>query len=121
VRPESLFDFYMGTSIGGAVSYVKFGKEVARVPDNTVEKIKLLVTKGDTFEVTPASFAPGQFTMIHHGSLTGLTCEVVQLKGKQKILVRVNLLQRNLLVDMPAHYLAPALPENPVYSVSSTY
>jgi len=46
--------------------------------------------------------------VIREGPLTGLTCEVVEHNCKQMLLVRVNLLQRNILVSMHAGKVMPA-------------
>jgi len=37
--------------------------------------------------------------------LTDLSAEIVEVKGKEKLLVRVNLLQRNILMALPREYL----------------
>jgi len=37
--------------------------------------------------------------------LTGLSCEVIEKSGKHRLLVRVDLLQRNILVKLPEEYL----------------
>ena len=89
----------------GFLYYVKNGKETARVSPLVIRNIELLVQDGSEIEVSSALFLPGQRLVISQGALTGLSCEVVQFNGKQKILVRVDLLQRNLLVTMPSDHL----------------
>ena len=50
-----------------------------------------------------------QYLSIKEGPFTGFCCEVIQCRGKQKILVRIELLQRNVLMDMPVESLMPAI------------
>lgn len=99
--------YYEGLNVDGAVYYVKTGKEPARVSDTIINNIKLLTGVTDEVKVTDHAFVPGQQMVIHQGPLTGLCCEVVQYDSKATILVRVNLLQRNVLVTLPAENLMP--------------
>jgi hypothetical protein len=59
-------------------------------------------------EVTHEHFNPGQWLTIAKGALCGLCCEVVEYKGRKEFLVRVNLLQRNILIALSAEYLMPS-------------
>jgi hypothetical protein len=43
--------------------------------------------------------------VIGKGPLTGLSCEVVKYNNKEMLLVRVDLLQRNVLVTLPVEHL----------------
>ncbi|HVW58575.1 MAG TPA: hypothetical protein VHC48_01020, partial [Puia sp.] len=56
-------------------------------------------------EVSSEYLQPGSILYIKDGPFTGFSCEVIQYKGKQKILVRIELLQRNILLDIPVEYL----------------
>lgn len=105
---KDLQSYYKGTDAEGAVCYVKIGKEIAKVSDSTIENIRLLVEKSADFEVTANRFQPGEELLIQTGPLTGLSCEMVQFNGNRKILVRVHLLQRNLLAVLPSEYLMSA-------------
>jgi transcriptional antiterminator RfaH len=97
--------YYEGMDADGALYYVRSGKEVARVRDSVVEGIRLIVDQAKDIEVSESRFLPGKKLVISHGALTGLSCEVVQNNNKPKILVRVDLLQRNILVALPTEHL----------------
>lgn len=98
-------DYYDGMDADGTLYYVKTGKQVARVSDEIVNNIKLAVQTKDV-EVLSGYFQPGHKLVITEGALTGLSCEVVEYESSQKLLVRVDLLQRNVLLTMPEEYLA---------------
>jgi transcriptional antiterminator RfaH len=100
--------YYKGIDIEGVLYFVRSGKEIARINESIVHNIQLLVSKGDDIEVSTDHFQPGQQLCICEGPLTGLSCEMIQSKGTRKILVRVQLLQRNLLVALPNAYLMAA-------------
>lgn len=105
VRLKDIREYYDGLNVEGVLHYVKFGKAPARVSEEVIESIRLLVGQGVDMEVSYDHFLPGRRFLIQEGPLTGLSCEVVQYKGIHKILVRVHLLQRNLLATLPLGHL----------------
>lgn len=105
---QKLQHYYAGLNVEGALSYVKFGKHVARVDDKLVDDLRTMVGGGENVEVVHASFQPLQILVIKEGPLSGLSCEMVKYHGQKKILVRVSLLNRSILADLPASHLASA-------------
>jgi transcriptional antiterminator RfaH len=102
---NDLQNYYEGMNTEGSLYYVKTGKEIARINDTVVNNIKLATTQLNDIEVSDRNFQPGQQLVINKGILTGLSCEVVRVDSKKKLLVRVELLQRNLLLSLPEEYL----------------
>ena len=102
---NDLQNYYEGMDADGSLYYVKMGKEIARVNETVVENIRLVTEQVQDFEVSGDRFQSGQKLVIRQGALTGLSCEVVQLKYKKMLLVRVDLLQRNILLTLPAEHL----------------
>jgi transcriptional antiterminator RfaH len=105
VQLQNMLEYSNGLDIEGALHYVRFGKEVVTVSESIIHNIQMVVEQGKDIEVSAEYFKPGQQLSIQRGPLTGLSCEMVRVDGRQKILVRVNLLQRNLLMTMPAEDL----------------
>lgn len=104
-------NYFSSLSLEGVLYYVRSGKHIARVSDELINDIRQVVGHGDEIEVSPDYFHPGRQMAINDGALAGLRCEVVRYNGREKILVRVQLLQRSLLVAMPANTLV-SLPGN---------
>lgn len=104
---KDMQNYYGGIDTEGALYYVRSGKTIAKVHESIVNSIRLLVEKGDEVEVSAGNICAGQQLTISQGPLTGLSGEVVEVRGSQKILVRVHLLQRNLLAMLPSNYLMP--------------
>ena len=92
----------------GLLYYIRLGKEISRVDDVVINNIRLLVCNGKAVEPATADFRKGENLVISTGPLTGLACEVISYNGRQKILVRVNLLNRSLIADVPVSVLQPA-------------
>ena len=99
VMLSSLVDYHKVSDINGFVSYIRFGKDVARVDNAVIENIRL-ASKDEHLEVLPDDFKIGQRLIINKGPFTGLNCELVDYNGKTKAIVRLKLLNRIILVDI---------------------
>ena len=99
-------NYYKSIDTEGALYYVRYGKEIARVQESVVNNIRLITEQTNDLEISDARFLPGRKLVICQGALTGLSCEVVEVGSKQMMLVRVDLLQRNILLTLPAEHLA---------------
>jgi transcription antitermination factor NusG len=95
-------EYFDGLNMKGVLYYVRFGGLVARIADSIVEDLKLVSEFGKNVEVSPAEFQQGQILTIGEGPLAGLNCEVIRYKNEEKILVRLTLLRRNVVMEMPA-------------------
>lgn len=93
--------YYGGMDIDGALYYVRSGKEAARINESVINNIRLATEEGHEIEVLENYFQPGQQLVVRQGALTGLSGELVQFDGKRKLLIRVDLLQRSILMTLP--------------------
>ncbi|NLR68653.1 UpxY family transcription antiterminator [Chitinophaga varians] len=98
-------EYYDSLHLDGVCNYVKFGKDLAKVEPEVVENIRLVVAMGTNVEVSYASFKQEEKMTIQDGPLSGLSCEIIRGSGKYRILVRVMLLKRNIVVDLPSSYV----------------
>lgn len=103
VHLKSRSDYMHALSTEGTLSYVKFGNEVATVRDSVISNLRLVLQNNNEVEVSHVRFSPGQQVVIQEGVFTGLTCEVVEHQNKHKLIVRINLLNTNVLASLPAH------------------
>ena len=101
----SMADYYAVLHIEGVCYYLRSGKEVSRVPDKIISDLQMVVDSRAELEVSFENFRPGHEAAIAKGPLSGMNCEIVEYKGRKGILVRVNLLQRNIIMSMPSEYL----------------
>lgn len=97
--------YYTGMDTDGVMNYVRIGKEIARVNAAVVNNLKLVTKYSSEIEVSENHFKVGQEVLIKEGALTGLLCEIVQLSHARKALVRIGLLQRNILLTIPSECL----------------
>ena len=109
VKLEDSHSYFYTLEIGGVLHYVKSGKQIARVNETIIDNLRLVTTHSPAnLEVSSAHIYPGKRLCISEGPFTGLNCEAIDYKGKQKILVRIELLQRSLLLDVPICQLMSA-------------
>lgn len=101
VRLNSAQEFFLVKDLDGVRNYVRFGKEIAKVSESVIDQLKSISGQHSGIEVSSDVFMHGEFLHIYNGPLTGLLCEVVEYQGKKKVLVRVNLLNRTVVVDLP--------------------
>ena len=102
---DSIKGYYTGMDTDGVLYFVRTGKEMARVSEDLINNIKLVTENAEQLEVSSERFLPGKQLMICKGALTGLFCEIVRVEKRQKLMVRVDLLNRNLLIGLPIDYV----------------
>jgi len=77
-------------SIYGAIAFIReFGKPVA-IPDNQIERLRFMCDFSDEpVEFILEDLTKGETVTITKGPLQGLVGELVQIKGKHKVVVRL--------------------------------
>lgn len=106
---QDMQSFYKGMHIDGVLNYVRFGKQIAKVSEDMMGNIRILSNNPQDLELSFNHFRKGQEVVITQGPLAGLSGEVIEYKGIRKILVRLTLLQRNMLVNVQESYLISAV------------
>lgn len=103
---EDTANYFNCLSITGLLYFVRQGKEIATISEELINNIRLMVNAGEALEVSGDQFEAGRKVTFQQGPFIGLTCEVVEHNSKSKVLVRVNLLQRNILMSVEMGTLA---------------
>jgi transcriptional antiterminator RfaH len=102
---NSIEQFYSGLHSKSAFYYLRNGKEVATVSQGLIEQLKLFPALSTDLEVSSTSFSKGDYAMITDGVLKGYHFEVIDVSGRKKILIRLQVLQRNLLISISNDFL----------------
>ncbi|MGN7823234.1 UpxY family transcription antiterminator [Chitinophaga varians] len=105
VHPNTVNELFAGQDLDGAVSYVKFGKRKAILAPEVIDNVKIIAANAKNIEISYDHFSPGEKLIIQKGALAGLQCEMISYKNKNLALVRIELLQRNIIVDVEAGHL----------------
>jgi transcriptional antiterminator RfaH len=102
-------DYYETLNLPGLLCFVKQGKETARVDESVINTLRMATGSRSEIEVIAGSFKPGQKVVIREGPFIGMSCEVVEHRCEDKIIVRLPLLQRNILLSTKVMSLQPVL------------
>jgi len=106
VNITSSLDFHKSISVNGACTYIQFGKDYARVTENEINKLKLLVGEMEISNIETNVELPkiGEIRRITYGPLSGLECEVLSVNNIKKIVVRLDSLKQNITATVPSYY-----------------
>lgn len=106
VKPESTQHYFDSLHIPGVLHYLHTSKQLSEISDQVICRLKAIGNHQPLdVQLSTETFSPGSIVNIQAGPFTGFPCEVVQNKGKSKILVRIELLNRSILVDLPGDSL----------------
>jgi transcription antitermination factor NusG len=93
-------------TVPGVVDIVGFGKSPELIPDIEIERVRRLAESG--LPITPYPYLQvGQAVLIEHGPLTGVEGILVELKGKARLVVSVNLLRRSVSAEIDRSSIRP--------------
>lgn len=85
----------------GAIHFVKFSGILAPIPDEQIEMIKMLISSKKKINVVKEKFEVGEKVQIIAGSLCGVVGEMIEYRGKHKLLIRLDTINQGLLVNVP--------------------
>jgi transcription antitermination factor NusG len=91
----------------GAVAYVRYNGQAARVGDNEIDTIRNLIACGYDLEANgiDAGTAPGTQVRITQGPLSGFEGEIVHTSGGQYFIIALHSIEQNIRVKLPAEAL----------------
>lgn len=89
----------------GVARFVWFEGKPVPVSEKQIHTVKLLLEGDIDIEALEEEFAPGDMVSIDYGSLKGLSGELIEYRGKKKILIRINEIGKNLVIEVPLAYV----------------
>jgi transcription antitermination factor NusG len=108
VKLEDVQSYFISLDIDSILYYVRIGNQIAKIKESIINNLRILVTNAaENIEVTSEKICTGTQLIIKEGVFTGFCCEVIEHKGKEKLAVRIELLKRNILLDIPVEQLMP--------------
>jgi transcription antitermination factor NusG len=91
--------------IAGVVKFVSFEGQPVSIPQNQIDNLRLLINSDAEIEVTSEKFAQGDNVEVINGSLIGLTGELIKIGTKNRVVVRIDRLDQNLILKIPKSFL----------------
>jgi transcription antitermination factor NusG len=83
-------DFSKVTLVYGALAFVREGGQPVAIPDKQLDRLRFMVEHAEEpVEYSQESFEHGESIRICKGPLEGMMGELVEMKGKHKVLIRL--------------------------------
>ena len=98
-------EYYDILNIDGAVAYVTFDGKAAPIPEWQIEAVRKTVNNHLPFELTGEKLQPGEHVKIKEGNLKGLEGEIINIRGKNRLVIRIESVGYSLIVEMEADNL----------------
>lgn len=89
----------------GVVRFISFEGQPVSIPQNQIDNLRLLINSDAEIEVTSEKFAMGDNVEVINGSLIGLTGELIKIGSKNRVVVRIDRLDQNLILKIPLAFL----------------
>jgi transcriptional antiterminator RfaH len=89
----------------GVVKFVTFEGRPASIPQKQIDNLRLLINSDEDIEVSSDKFAKGDNVEVINGSLVGLTGELIKIGSKNRVVVRIDRLDQNLILKIPKTFL----------------
>ena len=107
VKLNSTLDLYRALSLKSSCAFVKFAERYALISEEEISRIKLL-SKIDgikEIEVDSKPIKIGEIKLLTVSPFEGLECEVMNVKNKNKIIVRIKSIRQNITATVPSNYI----------------
>lgn len=99
--------FHIPYVVPGIFNFVHFEGTPAIVPQQDIDNLKILENGNPDLKISHRHFSPGQKVIVTKGVLNGLTGELVQCGRAKRFLVRIESIEQNLLIKVPANFVEP--------------
>jgi transcription antitermination factor NusG len=93
-------------TIPGVVGLVGFGKTPSAIPEHEIEQIRTMVESGALVRPWPF-LQTGQTVLIERGPLSGVEGILQEAKGRFRLVVSINLLQRAVSTEIDRNWVRP--------------
>jgi transcriptional antiterminator RfaH len=98
-------DFPKVYKTNGVVKFVTFEGQPASIPQKQIDNLRLLINSNAEIEVSSERFEKGDNVEVINGSLIGLTGELIKIGSKNRVIVRIDKLDQNLILKIPKAFL----------------
>lgn len=89
----------------GVVKFVSFEGQPASIPQNQIDNLRLLINSDAEIEVSSEKFTTGDNVEVITGALIGLKGELIKIGNQNRVIVRIDRLDQNLILKIPRAFL----------------
>ena len=89
----------------GVVKFVSFEGQPVSIPQKQIDILRLLIDSDAEIEVSSEKFAQGDNVEVINGVLLGLSGELIKIGSRNRVVVRIDKLDQNLILKIPLAFL----------------
>lgn len=89
----------------GVVKFISFEGQPVSIPQKQIDNLRLIINSDAEVEVSSEKFAAGDNVEVVNGSLIGLTGELIKIGSHNRVVVRIDRLDQNLILKIPKAFL----------------
>jgi transcriptional antiterminator RfaH len=105
----SMKDYFKVLNVPGVVRYICFEGKAVRVREAKIEALKNLIENSYELEVSPTHLQRGDKVEIMEGILKGFNGELVLVNNQKRVIIRIEEINKSLLVNIPINFLRQAV------------
>ena len=98
-------DYFEVLNTPGAVRYIWFSGKPATIPAKQIQVLKIITGTDMEVESVPTNLPKGSHVRIVSGPLRELTGELLNYAGKHKVIIRIDHIEKALLLSISPHLL----------------
>ena len=98
-------EYYDILNVDGAIRYIFFEGKAASIPEWQIDLLRKTIENNLSYKLTNEKLKPGEKINIKGGPLKGCKGEIIKIKGKNKLVIRIENIGYNLLIETEADNL----------------
>ena len=87
------------------VRYITFEGVAVRIPPQQIEAVKYFLDDAEPMELSEESWEKGQQVEVITGNMTGLTGELVEVKNKHQVRIKIEAINQVIFIQIPKNRL----------------
>jgi len=89
----------------GAVRFITFRQKRIPIPDAQIEAVKAFLNDEERISTQETDYQPGDQIEVVRGPMRGLLGTLVEVKGKQRVLIEIESIGQRLIINIPKSLL----------------
>jgi transcriptional antiterminator RfaH len=91
----------------GVTRFIYFSGKITTIPDKQLEDLKLLLANSTDLEIIDYEIEPGEKVLIKAGPFKGIIAELVSLKSRKNIVLRLQNLGYSIHINTSMAFIEP--------------
>ncbi|MFA5420215.1 MAG: UpxY family transcription antiterminator [Bacteroidales bacterium] len=94
-------DYFKAINVPNAVRYISFEHKAVAIPPQQIEAIKYFLNQKEPVLSEEVDMKKGMKVEIILGEMTGLTGELIELNGKHRVKIRIDVVNKSISIVIP--------------------